>query len=111
MLEPQNKLSLRAKWQSYDKFSTSHIDDNDEAEEEEEAVFIRDSVENEHLPNAHQAQQRPKPRARCVRSLSTCLTYSGAVVFVKIIAEANLGLASADSRSMANMLEFEGRSS
>ena len=31
---------------------------------EEKAVFIRDSITNEDLPNAHQAQHRPKPRVR-----------------------------------------------
>ena len=47
---------------------------NEEGEEEEkEAVFIRDSITNEDSPNTHQAQRRPKPRVRRVRSLSTCL--------------------------------------
>ena len=30
--------------------------------ETEEAVFIRDSITEDDLPNAHQAQDRPKPR-------------------------------------------------
>jgi len=60
------------------------IEREEEIAEVEEAVFTRKSIKKEDLPNAHQAQHRPKTTVRCVHSVGTSLIYSGTVMLTLI---------------------------